>query len=132
MKKLSAKLVLFSFALCLSSCDKDKLDIRNGTYAGTFTATYSSGTFTGPTTVELENGRYSCTGNPDRIPAGGSGSYTVDNDTITFQDENFWTMDFDGNLILNGAYGYTIDKKKLKISAERNGLGLYVYDLERQ
>jgi hypothetical protein len=132
MKKLSVTLTLFAIAASLFSCERDKLDIPKGTYAGTFTVTYPSGTQTGQTTLELDRGRFSCSGNPNRIPAGGSGTYTVDNGTITFQDENFWTTDFDGNLILNRQYNYTIDGKKLNISTVRNGLGPYEYDLERQ
>ena len=122
---------LFSVAALFSACKKD-VNIIDGTYKGTFTVTYSSGVQIGQTTLELKNGRFSCAGNANRIPAGGSGSYSSDKNTITFQDENFWTADFDWNLILNGTYDYSFDGKRLKFSADKNGVGNYTYDLERQ
>ncbi|HEY4616992.1 MAG TPA: hypothetical protein VIH09_02215 [Flavobacterium sp.] len=123
---------IFSIAILLSSCDKDDLNIKEGTYKGTFTVTYSSGTQTGQTTLELKNGKFSCSGTSNRIPAGGSGTFSSDNNKITFNDENVWTADFDWNLILSGNYDYTFDGKKLKISADKNGVGNYKYDLEKQ
>jgi len=123
---------IFSITILLSSCDKDDLNIKEGTYKGTFTVTYSSGTQTGQTTLELKNGKFSCSGTSNRIPAGGSGTFSSDNNKITFNDENVWTADFDWNLILSGNYDYTFDGKKLKISADKNGVGNYKYDLEKQ
>ena len=123
---------IFSIATLLSGCDKNDLNIKDGTYKGTFTVTYSSGTQTGQTTLELKNGKFSCSGYSNRIPAGGSGTFSSDNNKITFNDENAWTADFDWNLILSGKYDYTFDGKKLKISADKNGVGNYKYDLEKQ
>lgn len=123
---------IFSIAILLSSCDKDDLNIKEGTYKGTFTVTYSSETQSGQTTLELKNGKFSCSGNSNRIPAGGSGTFSSGNNKITFNDENVWTADFDWNLILSGNYDYTFDGKKLKISADKNGVGNYKYDLEKQ
>jgi hypothetical protein len=125
-------LTIFSVATLLSSCDKDDLDVKDGTYKGTFTVIYRSGVQTGQTTLELKNGKFSCSGNSNRIPAGGSGSFSYDSKKIAFNDENAWTADFDWNLILSGKYDYTFDGKTLKISANKNAVGNYVYDLERQ
>ena len=102
-----------------------------GTYSGTFTVNYSDGTgkSTGATTLELKNGRYTCTGNHNRVPAGGSGTYSISNGKIIFEDENIWTCDFDWNMILKGEYYYTFDGKKLKFSENKNGVGYYEYDL---
>lgn len=116
----------------LSGCNKDDINLIEGTYKGTFTVTYNSGTQTGQTTLKLMNGKFYCSGNSNRIPAGGSGTYTFDNGKITFSDENFWTADFDWNLILNGQYDYTFDGKKLKISADKIGVGHYKFDLKKQ
>ena len=91
--------------------------------------TYGSEIQTGETTVELKNGRFSCLGNPDMIPAGGTGTCSSDNNKITFTDENFWTADFDWNLELDGTYDYTFDGKNLKFSADKNDVGNYSYDL---
>ncbi|MBE0650672.1 MAG: hypothetical protein IH595_07500 [Bacteroidales bacterium] len=132
MKTLKLILVTLTMVTLLLGCKKDNLKIENGTYTGTFTVTYSSGTETGSTTLELKNGKYTCTGNPGRIPAGGSGSYSFDSSKITFNDVNYWTGDFDWNLILNGQYNYTFDGKNLKISADKNNVGHYEYNLEKQ
>ena len=103
--------------------------IEEGTYTGIFTVAYPTGTHTGKTTLELQNSKYTCEGNANRIPAGGSGAYAIDTDKITFHDENIWTADFDWNLILNGTYDYSFDGKKLKISIKKNNVGYYEYDL---
>ena len=123
---------IISITVLIVSCKKVDLDIKDGTYKGTFTVTYSSGMQTGQTTLELKNGKFSCSGNSNRIPAGGSGTFSTDNNKITFNDENFWTADFDWNLILSGKYDYSFDGQKLKFSADKNGVGNYKYDLERQ
>ena len=112
--------------------EKESISIKEGTYSGTFTVTYSSGKQTGTVKLILENGMYLCSGNADFIPAGGFGTYSIKNDVIVFVDENFWTANFDWNLILKGEYGYSFNGKKLKFSAYKNDVGLYEYDLQKQ
>lgn len=124
--------IILSIVTLILGCKKDNLNIKDGTYKGTFTVTYSSGTQTGQTTLELKNGKFTCSGNSNRMPAGGSGTFSLDNDKITFNDGNAWTADFDWNLILNGKYNYTFDGKKLIFSADKNNVGNYKYDLEKQ
>ncbi|MCL1849828.1 MAG: hypothetical protein FWF70_00195 [Bacteroidetes bacterium] len=110
--------------------EDDTTSIKNGKYTGIFTVKYSEGdlfgetTLTGETTLKLNNGKYKCTGNPDRIPAGGSGKYSISDNKIIFEDENIWTTEFDGRLILDGEYDYTFDGKNLRLSKE-----IYEYDL---
>ena len=124
-------IILYIVTLILG-CKKDNLNIKDGTYKGTFTVTYSSVTQTGQTPVELKKGKFTCSGNSNRIPAGGAGTFSSDNGKITFNDENAWTADFDWNLILSGNYDYTFDGKKLIFSADKNNVGNYKYDLEKQ
>jgi hypothetical protein len=132
MKTKLLIVTFFSVVTILSGCTKENLSIYDGTYKGTFTVTYSSGTYSGQTLLEIINSKFYCSGNTGRIPAGGSGTFSLDNNKVTFQDENFWTADFDWNLILNGTYNYTFDGKKLKISAAKNEVGSYKYELVRQ
>lgn len=132
MKTVSLLFIFFTLATCLSGCKKENLRIEDGTYKGKFTVTYSSGTQSGQTTLVLKNGEFSCSGNPTKIPAGGSGTFSSNNSTITFNDVNFWTADFDWNLILSGTYDYTFNGKNLKITANKNGVGNYTYDLKKQ
>ena len=124
---------VLSFSLLFMSCNKDNSDttISEGKYKGTFTVTYNSGKQSGRTTLVLENGRFSCSGNPDRIPAGGSGTYSIDNGKITFVDENMWTADFDWGLILQGQYDYQFDGRNLKIFVG-NDVPRYEYLLVKQ
>lgn len=122
----------FFLIVFLFGCEKEDLDIEEGVYKGKFTVIYSSGPQTGETTLELKDGRFSCSGNSDKIPAGGSGTYSFNDGKITFNDENYWTADFDWNLISHGRYSYTLDGKRLKISAEKKGFGQYIYDLEKE
>ena len=125
---------VLSLSLLFMSCNKDNsgTTISEGKYKGTFTVTYNSGKQSGRTTLVLENGKYSCTGNSNRIPAGGSGTYSFDNGKITFTDENMWTCDFDWNLILEGQYDYQCNGRNLKISADKNDVGHYEYNLVKQ
>lgn len=124
---------VLSLPLLFMSCNKDNPDttISEGKYKGTFTVTYNSGKQSGRTTLVLENGKYSCTGNSDRIPAGGSGTYSIDNGKITFVDDNIWTADFDWGLILQGQYDYQFDGRNLKIFVS-NDVACYEYLLVKQ
>ena len=124
-------IVISTLVFGFIGCDKEKnKSIKDGTYKGTFTVRYSEGDLfgetacTGETTLKLNNGKYSCTGNSNRVPAGGSGKYSVSDNKIIFEDENYWTADFDHNMILSGEFDYTFDGKNLKFSRS-----IYEYDL---
>jgi hypothetical protein len=98
--------------------ERQTLPIVNGVYEGVFTLTSPNGTFTGNTTLELNNNRFVASGNSNRIPAGGSGNFhlSADRQKITFQDENFWTADFDWSLILTGKFEYSFDGEMLEFT----------------
>jgi hypothetical protein len=133
--------IILTFSLLLFSCNEEALEteeqqkedpkIFNGTYTGSFTVHYRTLVKTGSVTLELKDGKYSCSGNTNRIPAGGSGKFSSKNGIITFKDQNFWTADFDGNLILTGPYMYIFDGQNLIISAFRGEAGPYEYFLEK-
>ena len=123
---------IFIIALLSVGCNKPNKSIIEGKFKGKFNVTYKSGKQSGKTTLILLNGKFSCSGNSDRIPAGGSGIYSFDDKTITFSDENIWTADFDWNLILNGQYDYQFDGKNLIIYADKNDVGHYEYRLVKQ
>jgi hypothetical protein len=130
------------FGIVFVSCDNSEfvggVKLEDGIYTGTFTVKYSVempeswGRGSGITTLELRNGKFTSTGNPNRIPAGGSGNFSVHNGKIVFEDVNGWTADFDWNLILKGEYDYKFDGKRLKFSANKNDVGYYEYDLIKQ
>jgi hypothetical protein len=132
MKKPVLAMIIFSLTIFLSSCDKTDRGIKEGIYKGIFSAVNSSGTEKWQTTIELNNGKYFCLSDSNEMPACGSGTYTFDKKKIIFNDENFWTANFDWNLILNGEYQYTFDGEKLEISSDKKKVGKYVYYLEKQ
>lgn len=131
MKHILKSIILLIFS-GMFSCQKNINKITDGTYTGRFTVYYNSGIKTGITSVEFKKGRFVCKGNTDRIPAGGSGSFSIEENKIKFNDENFWTADFDWNLVLDGTYNYSFNGKKLLFSANKNNVGTYKYDLTRQ
>ena len=133
MKTLKLALLTLTMMTFIVGCKKDNRQIDKGTYTGTFKVTYTSGTQTGGVTVELKSSsKYSSTANSNYIPAGGSGDYTINDDKINFKDENGHTANFDGNLILDGQYNYSFDGKHLKMWADKNNVGRYEYDLNKQ
>ena len=133
-KKFQIGLIGTSLLLFIS-CGKTSIPIEEGIYSGTFTVKYFvempwvSGS--GETTLELRNGEYTCTGNSDLIPAGGSGNYSLKNSRVIFNEEHGWLANFDWGLILNGEYDYIFDGKRLKIWI-KSEVGLYEYDLTKQ
>lgn len=129
------KFILIALSITfITGFDEVERKIEEGTYTGKFKVVYPSGkSCTGKTTIELSHSTYTCTGNEKRFPAGGSGTYSIDNESkITFQDENMWAADFDWNLILTGEYHYSFDGKKLKLSANKAGIGYYEYRLTKK
>lgn len=139
MKKLLLILALV-LAAAFSSCSElpaENKPLEEAVYSGIFTVTYKSdgwggGKHSGATTVVLSDGKYTCyVGNTDGIPAGGSGSYTVEEGKIIFNDENCWLAYFDWGLILNGEYDFAFNGKRLKIS-NGHDYATYEYDLVKQ
>ena len=135
------KIIYFLSAICLLllSCASEKEVITKPLSDGIFSGTFSVRYFvdmpwavgSGEVTIKLQNGRFYSSANPNRIPAGGSGTFSVNNKKITFNDENPWWADFDWGLILNGEYYFEFDGKRLRIWRSNN-VGLYEYILERQ
>ncbi len=135
MKRL---LILLLSGFLFTSCEKESvetLQIKDGTYTGTFTKVNNDPlafalNVTAPTSVTINGDNYTSTGNPNRIPAGGSGKFTVNSSTINFSDKNIWTADFDWNLILSGEYKTEIKGDSLFLS-KKSGYNLYSYRLGR-
>src|SRR5699024_9165897 len=98
------------------------------------TVEYTNGnTISNPVTLKfIEGDQYQSSANPDRIPAGGNGTYKKKGSTINFTDVNIWTADFDWNLILNGEYEFQQKGDQLILSAHKNEVGLYKYELTRE
>lgn len=123
-----------NFTSCNNDDDNNANQGLNGEYSGTFTVEYLNGdTFSNPVTVSFNEGNnYQSSGNDDYFPAGGSGTYEKSNSTIEFYDINYWTANFDWNLILGGEYEYSINGNELVITANRTEFGIYKYELTKE
>lgn len=133
MKTTFCTLTLIASLFLFTRCSSDDIPTDlEGTYEGTFTVVYGGGeTFSNPVEVTIGEGRYSSSTGPDRRPAGGEGTYQVIGSTIEFTDERVWTADYDWNLNLNGAYSFTLNGNTLVLSAGKNDVGTYTYELNR-
>lgn len=106
------KLFLIGVILAFAGCtDKSTLKAFNGTFTGQFYYVPPGKTLedkvSAPASVSFSADNYSSQGNSDRIPAGGSGTFDVQqNNLIDFKDKNRWTANFDWGLILTGKYSY--------------------------
>lgn len=58
-----------------------------------------------------------------------SGTFEFNTSSIEFHDFNYWTANFDFNLILAGEFECSTNSNKLIISANRTEFGLYNYQL---
>lgn len=137
MKKRLLFLSLISFSLMSGSCEKEDLSKLKGTYTGTFVYTLPESSVAPPpsgiVTVAFDQNTYTSSGNPDRIPAGGSGTFNILNDKqVTFEDKNMWTADFDWGLVLSGTYTYRLSGDSLYLSKYRDDFKVYEYRLRRQ
>ncbi len=137
---MTKKILIGIFILIgINSCNDDDNVTQNfnGNYSGFFTVEYSNGTtHSNPVTVNFsELNTYHSSGNGnnnDFFPAGGNGTYEIKDSKITFSDTNIWLAHFDWNLILNGEYDYLINDNQLIISADKNNIGFYKYELEKE
>lgn len=117
--KWSKFIILFSMAAILMSCSKEEPKLLTGHYSGSYY--YQSYPMPKPeksdsaVILKLDKGNtFDSNGFTDRMPAGGSGDYKIiRNNTVEFTDKNFWTADFDWNLILNGRFTYELKEDSL-------------------
>lgn len=139
MKKIRTTLLLSTLIGCflLTGCSENDavpeiIDL-NGTYEGTFTVEYLNGgqIRSNPVTVTFSDSTFTSTSGENRVPAGGSGKYEVGINSIIFTDENFWTADFDWNLILSGEYALNVSESVITLSARKGDVGIYTYELVR-
>ncbi|MEL6558454.1 MAG: hypothetical protein AAFQ94_09735 [Bacteroidota bacterium] len=132
MKNQLMLLTLITLTI-LTSCTEDIPEAveLNGTYEGTFTVEYLLGgdTFSNPVTLNFSDGSFSSSSGENRFPAGGSGTFDINNNSVTFEDENFWTADFDWGLILDGEYTISETATSIVIRSSANDAAIYTYEL---
>jgi len=130
MKSQSLIVRLFAL-LALAACNKDNATPvqLDGAYTGTFTSSSVNAT-NGTIKVLISGKTYQATLNTF-MAIGSRGSYTVNNNQLTFQDSLVHTANFDWGLLLNGTYTQ-ITKGDSLILEKRGDSYSYVYRLKKQ
>ena len=114
-------LMVTIFAGCKNREDKIAL---NSTYSGEFISGIPGSTETSASQVTFNQNKYTSTK--------GSGTYEIKTQQIiSFNDENFWTANFDWNTILKGDYAYEIKEDSL-IMTKKIETAIYQYRLKLQ
>ena len=95
--------------LILINCKKEESIsemIPDGTYKGTFQReiVWSSGSNISNITLTFSSDQWSGTSDKEKYPALCHGTYSINRDTIIFENECAWTAEFDWSLILAGKY----------------------------
>lgn len=135
MKKSKHTFTLLLSVFLFNCEDQSDLTLDNlsGEYQGTFTVVYIDGsTYSNPVTVTFSGNSYNCSAGTNRFPAGGNGSFEIIENKVHFLDSNFWTADFDWNLILTGEYELTGTDSIPTLQADRSSIGSYTYELVKQ
>jgi len=127
-------LLLITLCFFIQGCDEKEIQSFSGTYSGKFiydNPARSASATVSDASVTFSEGSYKAEGNPDKIPAGGSGTFSVAGKKVKFSDENMWTAEFDWGLILNGSYDYKINKDSLILTRQTEEGIKYQYRLKR-
>ncbi|MBL7897560.1 MAG: hypothetical protein JNJ99_03410 [Crocinitomicaceae bacterium] len=133
-------LTLLIGCFILTSCRKDMtmeiipetpktFTIPSGNYSGLFTVYYPYDTFSNPTSVIFDSSHFFNEKSSDTYPLGGQGQVTVTDDTLIFEQFNYWQTIYDWQLYLSGEYHYILDSTHIFFSKMHSG-NVYFYDLE--
>jgi len=110
-------IMLFVFTAGCKKRSKDAM-ISNGNYSGIFKVIVPG--LPTPTTypifISFDNGKFNIIPDLTRKPNGGSGTYSISGNIASFVDKNFWTADFDWNLILSGEYTVEVNGDNLTLT----------------
>lgn len=114
-------IISFIFILAISSCNEEDGELESrfeeGTYKGTFIRNWPSGqSNTANITMTFEDNRWSGSSNIPKFPALCRGTYSINGNKITFQNECPWTAEFDWSLILSGEFTLEKSGKELEFS----------------
>ena len=113
---------IFAF-LVLISCKNDEateqIVIEDGIYIGTFQRRIVwAQSDTANVTLTFEANKWSGTSDRTKYPALCKGTYSIDGNTIQFENECAWTAEFDWTLILSGKYNIKINGNSIEFSSD--------------
>ncbi|WP_421869827.1 hypothetical protein [Marinoscillum sp.] len=118
-----------------TGCSEDEMvKLESGVYSGSFTAMYDvdKSPLIHDVSITIDGNRFTCSSGPQYIPAGGSGTFQVEGNEITFVDENVWTANFDWGLILNGTYLIRENNGEYLIQCVINDVVRYEYQVKKE
>ncbi|SFB43458.1 hypothetical protein [Algoriphagus aquimarinus] len=117
---MRAILNILFFLLIISSCSEDgqlEQKFQEGTFTGTFQRDLGDSRIAN-ITLTFDGNHWSGTGDYPKYPALCRGTYSINGNKITFQNECAWTAEFDWTLILSGEYKLTKTGSVLEFSRD--------------
>ena len=117
---MKTKLVLlFCFLIGIVSCKRD-LAITPIEINGKFIGTFERKKIKAPVVLTFSNGSFDGSSEKTNFPAICKGTYTITNNRIRFENQCFWTADFDWTLILNDEWQFGLTTTTLTMK-HKNG-----------
>lgn len=105
MKILAYLILIVCIIIGCAKGDNQPLKISDGVYIGTFQRKLSwADNRTANITMSFTSNKWLGTSDIVKYPALCRGTYLIKGDTIVFENECFWTAEFDWSLILSGKY----------------------------
>jgi hypothetical protein len=119
----------------LFACKKTSTDfiISDGKYVGTFQRLTPAGGQISTVSITFSGNTWTGQSQVTKYPALCNGTYkTNSSDSATFENDCFWTAEFDWTLILKGDYQVKIDGKALNMSRDYSNGSKDIYLLKKE
>lgn len=132
---ITENFILIAFVLfsCLA-CDKEETEITfvRANYSGTFIRTSPVSKFRpAEVTLSLIDSTFEGSSNIEKYPTICKGTFSINADEITFNNECMFTADFDWNYILSGKFKFYYEGEELIITRSYEGSVTDMYRLTR-
>lgn len=132
---MKTKLAALAFIAVLfaTSCRKEKHDLEQGSYSGTYSLIRGNSGVTGNISLDVGRRKFSATvmqGDAQESYTN-NGSYTTDNGLVYFEDKAQHDPGVDLNLLLSGQFARFYDGAHLVLIADRGAAGQLRVDLQR-
>ena len=126
-------LIVLAMVVLAISCESDAdVQLPPGKYTGYFVRSTqnSNGTSSKITLLFTADG-FTGSSDTEKYPAICEGTYSIDEDKITFANSCPWPADFDWTLILSGEYTINVDGSQVKFFRDYEGTQSDTYVLEK-
>jgi hypothetical protein len=116
---MKSLLYFFAFVMLVSCADNENAPALAGEYTGTFYRTRDNvKVLESAITLKFDNGEFSGGGADHQAPAVCHGKYSQDGNAINFNNECFFTANFDWTLILSEKFVITETSETILLSKE--------------